>query len=207
MTLVFAILFTAFQGVEYANAGFTIADGVYGTCFYFSTGFHGFHVLVGTIFIGVAFYRIITYMLTDHHHLGFEASILYWHLKNLFSLFILILLIKYLELFFDQGVLFFVRTMSSIVFKPQEGSIKPDYLRQAIVGLLLGDGSLVKKYRGGGTYFKFAQGDSHVNYLNHVFDLFKQRGFVKMPTPTMITSVVKGVTHYYWQFSTVSLAA
>ena len=79
MTLVFAILFTGLQGVEYVNAGFTIADGVYGSCFFFSTGFHGFHVIVGTIFIGVAFYRICVYMLTDMHHVGFEAAILYWH--------------------------------------------------------------------------------------------------------------------------------
>lgn len=41
MTLVFAILFTALQGVEYVNAGFTLADGVYGSCFFFGTGFHG----------------------------------------------------------------------------------------------------------------------------------------------------------------------
>jgi cytochrome c oxidase subunit 3 len=79
LTLVFAIIFTALQGVEYRNAGFTIADGVYGSCFYFGTGFHGFHVIIGTLFIGVAFYRIIRYHMTNTHHLGFESSILYWH--------------------------------------------------------------------------------------------------------------------------------
>jgi cytochrome c oxidase subunit 3 len=79
MTLVFAIVFTALQGVEYNEAGFTIADGVYGSTFYFATGFHGIHVIVGTAFIAVAFFRIINYHLTDHHHLGFESSILYWH--------------------------------------------------------------------------------------------------------------------------------
>lgn len=88
MTLVFAILFTALQGVEYVNAGFTIADGAYGSCFFFSTGFHGLHVIIGTAFIGVAFFRIIQYHLTDHHHLGFESSILYWHFVDVIWLFL-----------------------------------------------------------------------------------------------------------------------
>lgn len=90
LTLVFAILFTACQGIEYSNAGFTIADGVYGSTFYFSTGFHGIHVLVGTIFIAVAFFRMLAYHLTDHHHLGFEASILYWHFVDVVWLFLFI---------------------------------------------------------------------------------------------------------------------
>lgn len=79
MTILLAVLFTLCQGIEYSNAGFTIADGVYGSTFFFSTGFHGVHVLIGTAFIAVAFFRMLSYHLTDHHHLGFEASILYWH--------------------------------------------------------------------------------------------------------------------------------
>ena len=54
-TIALAILFTGFQGFEYINAPFTIADSVYGSTFYFTTGFHGFHVLIGTIFIAVGF--------------------------------------------------------------------------------------------------------------------------------------------------------
>ncbi|CAO1637812.1 unnamed protein product (mitochondrion) [Jaminaea pallidilutea] len=79
ITLIFAILFTICQGIEYYNAGFTIADGVYGSTFFFSTGFHGIHVLIGTAFIATAFFRLLSYHITDMHHLGFEASILYWH--------------------------------------------------------------------------------------------------------------------------------
>jgi cytochrome c oxidase subunit 3 len=54
-TLVLAIFFTLLQGVEYSVSSFTISDGVFGSCFYFGTGFHGLHVIIGTIFLAVAF--------------------------------------------------------------------------------------------------------------------------------------------------------
>jgi len=53
-TVILAVLFTSLQGVEYAVSSYTISDGVYGSCFYFGTGFHGLHVIIGTIFILVA---------------------------------------------------------------------------------------------------------------------------------------------------------
>lgn len=80
LTVLLAIVFTALQGLEYYTAGFSMPDGAYGTCFYFSTGFHGFHVIIGTIFIAVGLFRLALYHLTTAHHIGFEASILYWHL-------------------------------------------------------------------------------------------------------------------------------
>lgn len=82
-TVVLAIAFTALQGLEYDVAGFTMADGAYGSCFYFSTGFHGFHVLIGTIAIAVNLVRIVLYHTTSTHHVGFESSILYWHFVDL----------------------------------------------------------------------------------------------------------------------------
>jgi len=73
-----------------------------------------------------------------------------------------------------------------------------------MVGLILGDGSLVKKYEGGGTYFKFAQGDLHVSYLFHVFGLFHKAGLVNISEPSPGTSIIKGQTYHWWAFSTIS---
>ena len=89
-TILLAIVFTAFQGVEYNVSSFTISDGAFGTCFYFGTGFHGFHVIIGTIFLSVALWRIFAYHLTDNHHVGFESGILYWHFVDVVWLFLYI---------------------------------------------------------------------------------------------------------------------
>lgn len=90
LTILFALVFTALQGVEYLQAGFTIADSVFGTVFFASTGLHGAHVIIGTIFIFVGFIRLIFYHLTDMHHLGYESAILYWHFVDVVWLFLFI---------------------------------------------------------------------------------------------------------------------
>ena len=90
LTIILALIFTALQYVEYFNASFTITDSVFGTTFYASTGLHGLHVIVGTIFIAVGFFRIVNYHLTNTHHIGYEASILYWHFVDVVWLFLFI---------------------------------------------------------------------------------------------------------------------
>jgi cytochrome c oxidase subunit 3 len=87
-TILLAVVFTAFQGIEYTVSSFTIADSTFGSCFYFGTGFHGLHVIIGTAFLAVGFWRFLAYHLTDNHHLGLEAGILYWHFVDVVWLFL-----------------------------------------------------------------------------------------------------------------------
>jgi len=89
-TVLLAIVFTIFQGVEYSVSSFTISDGIYASCFYFGTGFHGFHVIIGTVFLAVGLWRLVAYHFTDHHHLGLESGILYWHFVDVVWLFLFI---------------------------------------------------------------------------------------------------------------------
>ena len=89
-TVILAIIFTAFQGAEYSVSSFTISDGTFGSCFYFGTGFHGLHVMIGTAFIAVGLWRVLAYHSTDNHHLGLESSILYWHFVDVVWLFLFI---------------------------------------------------------------------------------------------------------------------
>jgi cytochrome c oxidase subunit 3 len=89
-TILLALAFTLVQAYEYATAPFTISDGVFGSCFFMLTGFHGLHVIVGTIFLIVCALRVLNGHFTGHHHLGFEASILYWHFVDIVWLFLFI---------------------------------------------------------------------------------------------------------------------
>jgi len=74
-----AIVFTSLQAFEYINAQFTISDSVYGSTFYVATGFHGFHVFIGTCFLSVCLARAVYNHFTVTHHFGFEAAAWYWH--------------------------------------------------------------------------------------------------------------------------------
>jgi cytochrome c oxidase subunit 3 len=87
-TIILAIIFTALQGIEYTVSSFTLSDGIFGSCFYFGTGFHGLHVIIGTIFLSVGLWRTLAYHLTENHHLGLEAGILYWHFVDVVWLFL-----------------------------------------------------------------------------------------------------------------------
>jgi len=89
-TILLAVIFTLLQGYEYYNAPFTISDGVYGSTFFFGTGFHSIHVMIGTILLAVCLFRAIEYHFTDHHHNGLEAAILYWHFVDIVWLFLFI---------------------------------------------------------------------------------------------------------------------
>jgi len=75
LTLFLAVFFTFFQGFEYFEAPFTILDGVYGSTFFMLTGFHGFHVIVGTLFLLVCTFRNYYGHFSTTHHIGFEGAV------------------------------------------------------------------------------------------------------------------------------------
>lgn len=88
LTVVLAVIFTIFQGFEYVSANFTITDGVYGSTFFMATGFHGFHVFIGTCFLIVCLVRMLRDHYTVQHHFGFEAAAFYWHFVDVVWLFL-----------------------------------------------------------------------------------------------------------------------
>lgn len=88
LTVILAVIFTAFQGFEYVSAGFNITDGVYGSTFFMATGFHGFHVFIGTCFLTVCLVRLCLNHFTIQHHFGFEAAAFYWHFVDVVWLFL-----------------------------------------------------------------------------------------------------------------------
>jgi cytochrome c oxidase subunit 3 len=88
VTILLALIFTACQGFEYVEASFTISDGVYGTTFYVTTGLHGLHVLIGTIFLVVCFFRHRKGHFLPNHHIGYLSAIWYWHFVDVVWLFL-----------------------------------------------------------------------------------------------------------------------
>nr|YP_009455671.1 cytochrome c oxidase subunit III [Lutraria maxima]AUH21197.1 cytochrome c oxidase subunit 3 [Lutraria maxima] len=80
LTVVLGVIFTWLQFNEYYMASFSMGEGVYGSTFYLMTGFHGVHVIVGTIFLTVCWFRIYLYHFSfKHHYFGFDAAVWYWH--------------------------------------------------------------------------------------------------------------------------------
>jgi len=88
LTVALGMLFTVVQAYEYSHAAFGFRDGIYSSVFYMATGFHGFHVLVGTIFLIVCLVRAIKGQFTPQKHFGFEAAAWYWHFVDVVWLFL-----------------------------------------------------------------------------------------------------------------------
>lgn len=87
-TIFLAVLFTLLQYSEYSMASFNISDGVYGSVFYMTTGLHGSHVIIGSIFLIVCFYRLYVGHFTKTHHVGFECASWYWHFVDIVWIFV-----------------------------------------------------------------------------------------------------------------------
>lgn len=90
MTVFLGVFFLGFQVYEYAHAHFKFTDGIYASAFFMATGFHGFHVLVGTIFLFVCWVRARKGHFTPKGHFGFEAAAWYWHFVDVVWLFLFI---------------------------------------------------------------------------------------------------------------------
>ncbi len=88
LAIFFAIAFTGMQAYEYTHATFSFAGNIYGANFFMATGFHGFHVIVGTIFLAVCLVRALKGHFTPENHVGFEAAAWYWHFVDVVWLFL-----------------------------------------------------------------------------------------------------------------------
>jgi cytochrome c oxidase subunit 3 len=89
-TVALGVLFSIVQAYEYSHAAFGFDGNIYGATFFMATGFHGFHVIVGTIFLAVCLFRALDDQFTPQRHFGFEAAAWYWHFVDVVWLFLFV---------------------------------------------------------------------------------------------------------------------
>jgi len=89
-TVLLGLMFSSIQAYEYAHAPFAFGKNTYGSVFYMATGFHGFHVIIGTIFLTVCLVRAYQGEFTPRQHFGFEAAAWYWHFVDVVWLFLFV---------------------------------------------------------------------------------------------------------------------
>ena len=92
LTVALGAIFTVFQVFEYQHAAFGFSGHIYGATFFMATGFHGFHVIVGTVFLLVCLLRALAGHFTSQHHFGFEAAAWYWHFVDVVWLFLFVVI-------------------------------------------------------------------------------------------------------------------
>ncbi|MBL1430570.1 cytochrome c oxidase subunit 3 [Oceanicaulis sp. AH-315-P02] len=90
LTVLLGGFFTYLQALEYIHAGFAFSGNLYGATFFMATGFHGAHVIIGTIFLAVCLFRLMAGAFTPKNHFGFEAAAWYWHFVDVVWLFLFI---------------------------------------------------------------------------------------------------------------------
>lgn len=79
VTVLLGVYFLFMQWLEYVESSFSMSDGIYGSTFFIATGFHGFHVIVGTCFLTYVLFSLFQGKLVYNHHFSFEAAAWYWH--------------------------------------------------------------------------------------------------------------------------------
>ena len=90
VTVLLGLSFTCVQAYEYSHAAFTFSGGIYPSTFFMATGFHGFHVIIGTTFLAVCLWRSQRGDFTPTHHFGLEAAAWYWHFVDVVWLFLFV---------------------------------------------------------------------------------------------------------------------
>ncbi len=90
ITVALGLSFTGLQAYEYGHAAFCFREGIYPSTFFMATGFHGFHVIIGTCFLIVNLFRAIAGQFKPSHHFGFEAAAWYWHFVDVVWLFLFV---------------------------------------------------------------------------------------------------------------------
>nr|YP_009542292.1 cytochrome c oxidase subunit III [Aphis fabae mordvilkoi]AYU56880.1 cytochrome oxidase subunit III [Aphis fabae mordvilkoi] len=88
LTIILSIYFLMLQMLEYNQATFTFSDSIFGSSFYMATGFHGLHVIIGTIFLMINLLRMLKLHFSFIHHISFELAAWYWHFIDIIWLFL-----------------------------------------------------------------------------------------------------------------------
>ena len=114
-TVLFGIYFFLCQIFEYSHSGFSINDGVYGSTFYMLTGFHGFHVFVGTVFLIVCFFRFLLQHFTPTNHFGFEAAIWYWHFVDVVWILLFFLVYYWPNIFYFKDSYYTFNDLDNLI--------------------------------------------------------------------------------------------
>nr|AOY36366.1 cytochrome c oxidase subunit 3 [Chrysis mediata] len=105
-TIYLGVIFSMFQMYEYFNAMFTISDSVYGSLFFMLTGFHGLHVIIGTLFLMIMLFRMKLDHFSSNHHVGFEAASWYWHFVDVVWLFLFLIVYWWIYYLFSMSNIF-----------------------------------------------------------------------------------------------------
>jgi cytochrome c oxidase subunit III len=90
LTILAGVAFLGVQAYEYSHAAFAFKGGIYPSTFYMATGFHGFHVFVGVLFLTVSYFRTRWGHFTVEDHFGFEAAAWYWHFVDVVWIFLFV---------------------------------------------------------------------------------------------------------------------
>jgi len=104
ITVILGVIFTLLQAFEYYEVRFSIRDRVFGRVFFIATGFHGLHVIIGTLFLLISLTRLLGNNFRAIHHFGFEARVWYWHFVDVVWLFLYLFIYWWRRLYLNSKI-------------------------------------------------------------------------------------------------------